>query len=526
METFSGLFVIFTAVAISDLISKWSPRISSTYFNLLFGIGIGSWNFTNQLVPKFDNAFFMLLVLAPLLFFEGQRTQILFVRHRIKQIIGSAFLLGIVSALFVTLIVSKMFLLTLPVGLIIVAICTPTDATALESVVHGRIFPSKIYDQLSMESLFNDATGLILLQAGIVWQKTGHLSFLKNTGSLLYSAGGGIVVGLVVSILITSLRQLIVRSRANSIYAQNLIYLMTPIVVYELAEKANVSAIIAVVVAGLVNNSEANRSRFSSPRQMHLGLELGDFLSNILSGSVFVILGLNLGRIFTSNYFFSNTNWQWLIIGISIYLLMIMFRGLYAKFINGYGWDSARLFAFGGVRGTVTLAMTFSVGGLLSESLYNQIVLIEVVVIVLSMLTPTIVFKLWLPLDTHLLERSLRQQKMRKKMVDIGIKTVNDMTLSDDVREVVVYDLQDQVQENTMFSFYRQWQDVSRHAENISALQSVAQRRALMQAFDAEREYLHSLALKHVVASDEIYDLYSEILLSESLVLDPENRLI
>lgn len=47
-----------------------------------------------------------------------------------------------------------------------------------------------------------------------------------------------------------------------------------------------------------------------------------------------------------------------------------------------------------------------------------------------------------------------------------------------------------------------------------------------MHAFNEERRYLHSLALTHQIPSDEIYDLYSEVLLAESLVLDPKSRLI
>ncbi len=44
-----------------------------------------------------------------------------------------------------------------------------------------------------------------------------------------------------------------------------------------------------------------------------------------------------------------------------------------------------------------------------------------------------------------------------------------------------------------------------------------------MGAFNHETQYLYEMALKHVIDSKYIYDLYSEVLLSESLVLDPEN---
>ncbi|MCJ8185727.1 cation:proton antiporter [Lactiplantibacillus pentosus] len=303
MSMFIALFVVLVAVAVSELIARLLPRISSTYFNLLFGIILAAWPMTSRYIPEFDNEFFMIVILAPLLFFEGQRTQILQVQQRLKQIIGTAGILAIISAVVITMILPNLFNMTFPLALIMVAISTPTDATALESVIGGRAFPRSSHEQLTLESLFNDATGLVLLQAGIIWWQTGHFNFLQNAGTLLYAAGGGALIGFMIALLFMVIRQWLLRTSINAIYAQNLVYLLTPIIIYILAEAIGVSGIIAVVIAGLVNNSEANRSRFSSPRQMHLGLNLVNFLTSILNGMVFVILGLNLERIFTSQYF-------------------------------------------------------------------------------------------------------------------------------------------------------------------------------------------------------------------------------
>lgn len=79
---------------------------------------------------------------------------------------------------------------------------------------------------------------------------------------------------------------------------------------------------------------------------------------------------------------------------------------------------------------------------------------------------------------------------------------------------------------NTLISFFGQWKAVTANKALITGLQSVEQRRALMYAFDAERDYLYDLAKRHVVSSEIVYEIYSEILLSESLVLDPRNQMI
>ena len=71
MSMFIALFVVLVAVAVSELIARLLPRISSTYFNLLFGIILAAWPMTSRYIPEFDNEFFMIVILAPLLFFEG-----------------------------------------------------------------------------------------------------------------------------------------------------------------------------------------------------------------------------------------------------------------------------------------------------------------------------------------------------------------------------------------------------------------------------------------------------------------------
>lgn len=229
---------------------------------------------------------------------------------------GVAVILAIISAIFATVTASWLFLMTLPITLIIVAIATPTDATAFDAVVEGRKIAQPIRNILKMESLFNDATGIILLQAGILWLTTGHLSFWQNTEALFKSAVGGLALGAILAFIVMAFRQYFVRSTNNVISSQTLFYILTPFLIYFLAEKVEVSGIIAVVTAGLVHNSEANRSRFSSPRQMHLGIQLINLMTEILNSAVFVILGISLERILVSQSQILFGSLVWLIVGV------------------------------------------------------------------------------------------------------------------------------------------------------------------------------------------------------------------
>ncbi|MSD83917.1 sodium:proton antiporter [Lactobacillus curvatus] len=527
MNLLISTLVIMLTVAISNIIARYVKGIASTYINLLLGIIIAIVPWTNQLVLAFDNDVFMIMILAPLLFFEGQTTPLLMVGKKLQRILGVAVVLAIVSAALATVFTSQLLMITLPIMLTIAAIATPTDATAFDAVVEGRKISQAIRNILKMESLFNDATGIILLQAGILWLTTGRLSFWQNTVDLFKSAVGGAALGAALAFLLMTLRQYFVRSTYNVISSQTLFYLLTPFCVYFVAEEVGVSGIIAVVTAGLVHNSEANRSRFSSPRQMHLGLQLSNFGTEILNGAVFVILGISLARIFHSQTPILFNSAKWLVVGVAVYGCLLVCRYGYARlFIGDHQHQTAILFALGGVHGTVTLAMTFSIANQVDSQLFNFVMMVETVVIILSMLVPTILFKWLLPIDGDAAIRAAQLAKMRNEMVAVGIESLESLTLSPTVKSSVLYDLHDQIQQNTLKSFFKQWHGFTANKTVITNLQSVEQRRALMQAFDAERDYLYGLAKNHLVSSDYVYEIYSEILLAESLVLDPRNQMI
>ncbi|XID86567.1 cation:proton antiporter [Pediococcus pentosaceus] len=268
MNLLISTFIIFVVVALSNLIARYFPKFPNTYINLIAGILIGFFPAIDHLILPFHNDVFMILILAPLLFFEGQVTPVLMIRKKVNSIIGTAVILALETAIVATLIINKIFVLGVPFALIIVAIITPTDATAFDSVVQGRKIQQTIQNVLKTESLFNDATGIVLLQAAILWLQTGHLKLVYNFAIFIKMVIGGAFIGMILAFLLVGVRQYFVRSANNVISSQTLIYLLTPFCIYFTAEKLGTSGIIAVVVAGLVHNSEINRSRFSSPRQV------------------------------------------------------------------------------------------------------------------------------------------------------------------------------------------------------------------------------------------------------------------
>ncbi|WP_125565389.1 cation:proton antiporter [Companilactobacillus insicii] len=528
MESAISLIILLFAVAISIIVSNIIPKLSGTYISLILGIILGLIPFTDSSVLAFNDKIFMLLVIAPLLFFEGQETKTYIVRKKLKNIFSTAIFLAIISAITTTLILHSVIGLSASLALIIVTISVPTDATAMGSVSDGLIIPDQINTVLKMESLFNDATGIVLLQAALIWFNTGHLAFSQNISSFLISAVGGVLFGGIMALLFMIFRQSLVRTNYNSINAQNLLYLMTPFIIYLLSEKLEVSGIIAVVTAGLIFNNEARRSRFSAPRQFHTGVELYNFLTEILNSFVFVVLGINLTRIAKQQLNGAKLPFNWFVIAILIYITSLLVRFIYSKLVSKFSTKQSIIFAFGGVHGSVTLAMAFSViGSSISSNsrTFNFIILIESTVIIMSMLVPTLLFKILLPKDEFDNESKVKIDNIRNNMVQLGIEHVQNMDIDEVVKQSVIYDLRDQIKNNKVSSFLKQWKFAGSQEAIFTPHQKLQERRALMEAFTCETQYLYEIALKHVIDSKYIYDLNSEVLLSESLVLDPENNL-
>jgi len=523
METnlYLSTFIILIAVAIGNLLAQGFKHVAPTYVNLVVGLLVGLIPFTNSLVLHFNDEIFMTIIIAPLLFFEGQNTRILIVRRKLKLILSTAVGLAVGIVIIVGFAVHLLGAVAWPLALIIVAISAPTDATALDSVTGGRTLPKHVGTVLRMEALFNDATGLIVLQAGVLWYTSGHLALGQNLLAFLWSAGGGLIFGAGLAFILMLVRQGLLRSRWSFASSQIIIYLMTPILIYLLAEMGSMSGIIAVVSAGLVYNGEAQRSRFSDPRQFHLTVQLINFGTEILNNFVFVVLGILLARIITG-YQTTPITAHWLWLGVLVYGLALGLRYGYARLIRLTNHE-ALVFALGGVHGTVTLALALSVSVLTAGD--NQLVLlVETVVILLSMLVPTVSLPRLLPARKSDRQLKAKLVTMRQAMVKAGLDRVAPLTLTAAVRTSVVYDLRDQLRQNHLRRFLQQWAQSSWEPVIFTGDEALQERRALMFAFDAERQYLYDLALEHRFDSKYIYQLYSEILLAESLVLDPANQ--
>lgn len=472
----------------------------------------------NHLVAPFRSEIFMYIV-APLIYFEGQTTRINQVRQSMGQIVNTAVLLVLVMTIISGAALGWLGI-PLAVAGLLAALSTSTDATATDAVTEGLIMPQRITSLLKMGSLFNDASSIILVSATALWVEQGNLNYQRTLVSFLLSAFGGILVGILAALLVISFRQGLQRLNLWAGNAQNMLFLITPFFVYFVAENLGVSGIIAVVCAGLMQNSESTNSRFVHPRQFHNGITLMRLTQEMLNNIVFVILGILIVRILRTDLLHSTVGWSWVVIGLLLYGVNLLIRFIYGL-VTRLGRKNALIFALGGVRGAITLALVFTVANSVNTGQLRQLVLVETLVIVLSMVVPTVIFPFILPHDIS--DRVIKDRiiKIRAKMVDQGIKAVEKIYLPDEVRERVMYELHDQQTTNTLREFWKHWLNTSHGAPVVG--QGELEQRALRWAFQAERNYLDMISQKEGMR-DYVYQLYNDVLLAESILIDPESQ--
>ncbi|MCH3921866.1 cation:proton antiporter [Limosilactobacillus sp.] len=527
MEILVSSAVIAVAVIFSIVISRWLfSKISVNYISIFIGMAIALVPFLNRHVMEFDADFFMGIIIAPLLFFEGQHTRMNLVGRNLKLIISLTVGMVILCALAGGFAVAALFPIGLPLAFILAAISTPTDATATESVTNGLIVPRQQNTSLKLESLFNDASGIVLLNMALLWYVNGYINYGQTLWNFLYSAVGGVALGAIIAIILVFIRQAMLRSRMNFIgntynngTPLKLMYLLTPYLIYYSAEACGVSGIIAVVFAGLIHNAEGERSELSNPVLAYDGNEIVRLINDTLNGAVFVILGIMLVRMI-KNPAIHYGSLVWVGVGIALYVANLLIRYLYVRIVHHNSRRAAWIFSLGGIHGAVTFALAFTIAETqVHRQDFNLILMAESTLIILSMIVPTIAFRFILQPQKFNKDRASRIQELRDEMVGHAIHEIQQLSIPDEVKLAVSFDLRSQKGQTSLKEFWHEWTRMVRHEEFTEERINTALN-TFRVAFRAERAFLLANYQRLGLSTADYNRLYRETMNAEMVVLD------
>lgn len=263
-----------------------APRLRVAAPLLLVGVGVGV-SFLPE-VPEInvDPELVLIGLLPPLLYAAARAMPVMDFRRDFPAIGALSIVLVVVSSLLLGLF----FTWILPdvdyaLGVALGAILSPTDAVAT-STIKRMGAPNRIVTVLSGESLFNDASALVVLRAAIAATGAG-ISFAGVAVSFLWALIGAVVVGAAVGWLISRLRA---RIRVPAVATA--ISFTTPYVAYLAGEVIGASGLVAAVAAGLMTGRTAVRHLSAAHRQSDV--QNWQMVEVILEGGVFLLMGLEL----------------------------------------------------------------------------------------------------------------------------------------------------------------------------------------------------------------------------------------
>ncbi|WP_461213314.1 cation:proton antiporter [Lacticaseibacillus sp. GG6-2] len=367
MHLLEAILLLLTLVIASNVISHYIVAVPVSLIQAALGLVV-ALVFKVQIDLATD--WFMLLFIAPLLFNDG--------RHFPKKelwalrgpIVGNAIFL-----VFATTLVGGFFIhwliptLPLPAALALAAILSPTDPIAVQSIAQRVHLPRGILHLVSGESLINDASGLIGFKYGIAATVTGSFVVSQAVGDFFFVAIVGALAGAVLMFAINLLRMWLLQQGINDVILHTIMQLVTPLLIYLIVDDwLHASGVIAVVVAGLLNNARGNHYIQALPELRIVSERTWDIVVYVLNGIIFLILGIELPVAMHATIVSREVNtFQALLDVVLVYLVVLALR---VAWVWGYqtlghlpqvSFKTALLSGLSGVRGAITVVGVLAV---------------------------------------------------------------------------------------------------------------------------------------------------------------------
>ncbi|WP_165005875.1 MULTISPECIES: sodium:proton antiporter [unclassified Enterococcus] len=408
---FAELVIVFAVtITISNIASRILPMIPAPLIQIFLGVILGLTEWGQSI--DFEPELFLVMIIAPLLFREGEKADISSILKNFDTILFLAFG-GVILTLIGVGATLSFLLPSVPLAACFAfgAALGPTDAVAVGSL-SGRVnIPKKAMHILEGEGLLNDASGVTAFQFALGALITGTFSAVNAGFTLVISSIGGALIGFLLVWLKQKVIDLIEKASARDVTGYLLIELLLPFLAYVLAEVVDVSGIIAAVAAGVLQASGFRRITVFDAELSSLSQSTWTTIVFTLNALVFIFLGIELTQVFSPVWADSiYPNWLLLltILLISIMLFVIRFVSISLFYVFKDGrkkfkkqLNEVLILTFGGVKGTVSLATIFILPFSINNLIFYQrslllfltagVILVTLIVgvLVLPMLTET-----------------------------------------------------------------------------------------------------------------------------------------
>jgi monovalent cation/hydrogen antiporter len=349
--------VLLVAVAVAALARR--RGVSAPLLLVVVGLVGGLIPGVPTITLEPDVVLFVLL--PPLLWSAGLESSYVNLRRNVHPIGMLAVGLPLVTTFAVGVVAFELVPdLSLAAALTLGAIVAPPDAVSATAIGRRLGLPRRMMTLLGGESLLNDATALTAYKVALAAAIGTATGWDRALGTFALAVAGGVLVGVVLGRVLDA-----ARTRLDDPLAESALGLVTPFLIYLIAEQVHGSGVLAVVAAALVVGQRSTTVGYATRLQDDA---VWKALQLLLESFAFLLIGLQLPTVIGE------------LAGISAATLVVASAGVLAAvivvriawvFLIAYTprlWGrstapASHLFvvAWAGMRGVVSLAAAFAV---------------------------------------------------------------------------------------------------------------------------------------------------------------------
>ena len=359
--------LVIALLFIGAILALWANRLGIPYPAMLALGGAALALIPGTPQVTLDPQLALALFVAPVLLDAAYDASPRDLRANLRPLISLALVMVALTILAVAIVARKLVPgMSWPVAITLGAIVAPPDASAATAVLRRLKPPHRLLVILEGESLFNDASALLVYRLAVGAAMTGAATGWKILPLLLLTCGGGAIAGIAQARLYMWLTR-----RVDDIQVSIILQFVGTFAVWIIADHLGLSAIITVVsyamtVAQVAPGRIDARHRISS----YAVWEVAVFVLNVLA---FVLIGLQLRTILTR---MRESDWQlYAVCAGAVCITVIVVRIAWVMLFGYYTRWHARRFprrkstgmkpptrgaglvvSWSGMRGIVTLA--------------------------------------------------------------------------------------------------------------------------------------------------------------------------
>ena len=362
---------------------------------------------------------------------------------KLRRIISSfAFIIVFLTAMIVAFVANSYIPgFSLALGFVLGGIVSPPDAVSAGAILKYVKIPKNFATVLEGESLFNDASSLIIFRFAMVAVATGQFVWQDVALSFVWMVIGGVAIGIALAYIFLKVHKIF----PTDVNMDIILSLVAPYVMYIAAEEVHSSGVMSVVSGGLFL-SVRRHEWLKTPESRLKGFNVWESFTFLINGIVFLIIGLDLPEITEGLKnegieVFTAIGYGLLITAILIIVRFIASYGaivttlIMKNFIKVADPNPDRkaplLFGWTGMRGVVSLAAALSIPVTLDNGLpfphrylilFITFVVILVTLILQGLTLPALINYLKIPVETpyHLSEKEA-SFVLQKGMKDVAL---------------------------------------------------------------------------------------------------------